>query len=85
VFGFDAISHLDGSEIIGKTSGSIYVTDVKDFAFPATYDLANGLIPTTYIYTSLLWKQVDRDNNDDILTCRLQLEGGKIARHSKIK
>jgi hypothetical protein len=78
VFGHDAIVHSDGSLIFGKGRGSIYVTDMHDFLFPATYDLAQTLLSSSYMYASVVWKEIDRDGRDDILTCRVIFEGEAI-------
>jgi hypothetical protein len=78
VFGFDAISTLDGSTIVGKTNGAIYATDVRNWQFPATTDIGSTVIPSAWMYSSLLWKFIDRDRNEDILTCRVQIEAGLV-------
>jgi len=84
VFGNEAIINFDGAPAItGKGAGSVYLTDMKDFSFPATYDLATTLIPETYAYASGLWKRVNGDNRDDVLTCRVQLAGG-AARYAQL-
>ena len=79
MFGHDAIIHLDGSQLPGKGRGSIYVTDMHDFLFPATYDLAQTLLSSSYMYASAVWKEVDRDGRVDILGCRVVFEGGLLT------
>jgi len=80
VFGHNAVVHLDGSTIFGKTTGSVYISDVKDFSFPATYDIGKGVIPipTTYMFASGLWKKVDNNGRTDFMTCRSQIEAGML-------
>jgi hypothetical protein len=78
IFGHDAVIHLDGSLVAGKGKGSIYVTDMRDFNFPATYDLAETLFSSNYMYASAVWKEIDRDGRDDLLACRVIFEGDAI-------
>jgi len=85
VFGHDAVGHFDGSTILGKGVGSIYVSDLKDFLFPATHDIGKPLIPatTTFMYSSGLWKRVDNNNRLDLMTCRASLDSG-ILRYGQL-
>jgi len=80
VFGMDAVVHLDGSTIIGKTTGSVYTTDLKDFNFPATYDIAAGRIPVpaNFMYHSGFWRQIDVGGTVDFVGCRSQIENGML-------
>lgn len=80
VFNFDAISIPDGSTIVGKTSGSIYITNVNDFSFPATVDILKPRLPitTSYMYSNLVWLQADAGLTWDIVTCRVLIESGTV-------
>jgi hypothetical protein len=79
VFNFDAIATPDGSTIVGKTTGSIYVTNVNDFSFPATHDILKPRLPisTNYMYSNLVWLQADSGLTWDIVTCRVLIESGE--------
>jgi len=80
VLGHDAVVHLDGSTIFGKTAGSVYLTNLRDFLFPATYDIGVGVlpIPSTFMYHTGLWKRVDNDNRVDFMGCRVEIEAGMV-------
>jgi hypothetical protein len=85
VFGHDAIFHPDGSTVLQKTAGSLYVSDVSNMNFPATYDIAARVIPLpipeSLMYNSGVWFQVDADLRDDLVTCRVELTpAGAIVR-----
>jgi len=78
VVGVEAVINYDGSQLAGKGSGSVYLTDIRDINFPATYNLASTLVPETFTYANGFWKQIDAiDNRDDIMTCRVQLLNGQ--------
>lgn len=78
VFGFDAVIHFDGATQLGKRRGAIYVTDIGDFNFPATYDISSGVAPGEWIYHTALWKFVNTDQRIDLLACRVQIDEGLI-------
>jgi len=82
VIGHDAILHPDGSTLLQKTEGSIYASDVSDMFFPVTFELADRIlpIPEDLMYHSGVWFEVDNDNRDDLVTCRVELEGNLIRR-----
>jgi len=69
---------FDGSTLPGKATGSIYLIDMKDYNFPATYNLATTLIPESFMYSNGIWKDVTAANNrHDIMACRVQLLNGQ--------
>ena len=72
-FGFDAVVHPDGCTISGKGNGQVYLSEVKDFNFPQTFDLTTPLVPSTtnYMYSKVIWKKLNGLlGGDDMLTCR---------------
>jgi hypothetical protein len=79
VFGHDAIIHFDGTRIFDKTRGAIYVSDVTDISFPATYDISSDITPGAWIYTTAIWKMVNDDVRMDLLACRIQFQEDQIA------
>jgi len=80
VFKDDSIVHFDGSTISGKTVGSVYLTNMKDLNYPTTYNLGHTFRPDDFMYSSGLWKKVDGDNRDDVMTCRVQIENGAVRK-----
>jgi len=86
VFGHDAILHPDGSTTLQKTAGSVYVSDVRNIQFPATYDIGAPLIPNpippSVMYHSGVWFQASGAiGGDDMVTCRVELSNtGAVVR-----
>jgi len=79
----EAVLNFDGSTLSGKATGSIYITDMTDYNFPATYNTAGTLVPESYMYSSGIWKDINSLNNrDDIMACRVQLLNGQ-ARYAQ--
>jgi len=76
VFSFDAVAIPDGSTIVGKTSGSMYISNVDDFSSPKTHDILKPLlpIPSSYMYSNLVWLQADSGRTWDIITCRVLID-----------
>jgi len=82
VLGHDAILSPDGSTLPAKTEGSVYVTDLSDMYFPATFDIGAPLIPLPedVMYHGGVWFTVDNDNRDDLVTCRVEIVSGMVRR-----
>jgi len=82
VIGHDAILHPDGSTLLQKTEGSVYASDVSDMYFPVTFEIASSIlpIPQDVMYHSGVWFEVDSDSREDLVTCRVELEGNLVRR-----
>jgi len=80
----EAVLNFDGSTLAGKATGSIYITDMTDYNFPATYNTAGTLIPESFMYSNGIWKDINLLNSrDDIMACRVQLLNGQ-ARYAQL-
>ena len=77
MFGFPSLLIPDGSTIGGKVDGTIRISDVSDINFPVTYDIINTILPTKYMYANGIWKTVNAGGSQDILTCRVEMNGGR--------
>jgi len=82
VFGNDAVLSPDGSTILQKTEGALYVSDMSNLNFPATYEITAGRlpIPEDIMYHSGVWFNIYVGSRLDLVTCRVELEGGVFKR-----
>jgi len=82
VFGNDAVLNPDGSTLLQKTEGALYVTDMSNLNFPATHDITAGRlpIPENIMYHSGVWFDIYVGSRLDLVTCRVEIEGGVFKR-----